>query len=167
MKKLLMLFVGMVFCAGCSLFAGKPEVAVKDLNVVGVGVGGVELEFLLTVTNPNSFPLVLQGYTYDVNVMALPLTKGGKRERIEFPADKATDVRLPFKVAYGDLWEILKRQPDPKRIPYRLSAGFEVETPFGTTTVPVSKESFFAVPERYRTSGVLKSVTGLLEGFRQ
>lgn len=167
MKKLLMLFVGMVFCAGCSLFAGKPEVAVKDLNVVGVGVGGVELEFLLTVTNPNSFPLVLQGYTYDVNVMALPLTKGGKRERIEFPADKATDVRLPFKVAYGDLWEILKRQPDPKRIPYRLAAGFEVETPLGTTTVPVSKESYFAVPERYRTSSLLKSVTGLLDGFRQ
>jgi LEA14-like dessication related protein len=156
----------MIFCAGCSFLLDKPEVKVRDLNVVGLGVEGVELEFLLTVTNPNSFPLVLNGYTYDLNVMALPLTKGGKRERMEFPAEKATDVRLPFKVAYGDLWEILKRQPDQSRIPYRLNAGFEVETPFGTTTVPVSKESVFAVPERYRTSGILKGVTELLNGFR-
>lgn len=167
MKKLLILVVCMIFCAGCSLFLDKPEVKVRDLNVVGLGVEGVDLEFLLTVTNPNSFPLVLNGYTYDLNVMALPLTKGGKRERIEFPADKATDVRLPFKVAYGDLWEILKRQPDQNKIPYRLNAGLEVETPFGTTTVPVSKESVFAVPERYRTSGILKGVTDLLKGFRQ
>ncbi|GLI39830.1 LEA type 2 family protein [Geobacter hydrogenophilus] len=167
MRKLLILVVCLIFCAGCSLILDKPEVKVRDLNVVGIGVEGVELEFLLTVTNPNSFPLVLNGYTYDLNVMALPLTKGGKRERIEFPADKATDVRLPFKVAYGDLWEILKRQPDQNKIPYRLNAGLEVETPFGTTTVPVSKESEFAVPERYRTSGILKGVTDLLKGFRQ
>lgn len=166
MKKLFILIVLMVWCAGCSLLVDKPEVKVRDLNLVGIGAGGVELEFLLTVTNPNSFPVVLNGYTYDLNVMALPLTRGGKRERIEFPADKATDVRLPFTVAYGDLWEILKRQPDQDRIPYRLTAGFEVETPFGTTTVPVSKESVFAVPERYRTSGILKGVTDLLDRFR-
>ena len=166
MKKLFILVVALFLCAGCSLLLDKPEVKVRDLNVVGLGAGGVDLEFLLTVTNPNSFPLVLNGYTYDLNVMALPLTKGGKRERIEFPAEKATDVRLPFKVAYGDLWEILKRQPDQDRIPYRLTAGLEVETPFGTTTVPVSKESVFAVPERYRSSGILKGVTELLNGFR-
>uniref|UniRef100_A0A831XN23 Water stress and hypersensitive response domain-containing protein n=1 Tax=Geobacter metallireducens TaxID=28232 RepID=A0A831XN23_GEOME len=166
MKKLFALIVLVVWCAGCSLLVDKPEVTVRDLNLVGIGAGGVELEFLLTVTNPNSFPVVLNGYTYDLNVMALPLTKGGKRERIEFPAHKATDVRLPFTVAYGDLWEILKRRPDQERIPYRLSAGFEVETPFGTTTVPVSKESVFAVPERYRASGILKGVTELLDRFR-
>jgi len=166
MKKLFVLMVGLFLCAGCSLILDKPEVKVRDLNVVGIGAGGVDLEFLVTVTNPNSFPLVLKGYTYDLSVMALPLTKGGMRERVEFPAAKATDVRLPFRVAYGDLWEILKRNPDASRIPYNLVAGFEVETPFGTSTVPVSKSSEFAVPERYRSSGLLKGVSELLNGFR-
>lgn len=166
MKKLFVTVVMLFLCAGCSLFLEKPEVKVKDLNVVGVGAGGLDLEFLMTVTNPNSFPVVLKGYTYDLSIMALPLTKGGIRERVEFPAGKATDVRLPFRVAYGDLWEILKRQPDPNRIPYNLVAGLEVETPFGTSTVPVSKASEFAVPERYRSSGLLKGAKEFLNGLR-
>ncbi|RNC67764.1 MAG: hypothetical protein ED859_12915 [Desulfuromonadales bacterium] len=165
MKKLFMLAAFLV-CVSCSFLVSEPQVKVKDLGLVGVGANGAELEFLLAVTNPNSFPLVLKGYTYDVSVMAMPLTKGGTRERIEFPAGETTDVRLPVRIAFKDLLEIMKREPDLNKIPYRFIGGLEVETPLGTSTVPVSKAGDFAVPERYRPSHFLKGLTNFMNGLR-
>ncbi|WP_298269805.1 LEA type 2 family protein [Geobacter sp.] len=164
MKKMLLLLFSLVLAA-CSLFVSEPKVKVKDLAVVGLGAEGANLEFLLAVTNPNSFPLTLRGYTYDVRVMALPLTKGGLRERVEFPAGETTDVRLPFRVAYRDLWEILKRNPTPDAIPYRLDGGLEVETPVGTSTVPVTTSGNFTVPQRFRPSGLVRGLGDIVKGL--
>ncbi len=163
MKKMLLLLP--LLLAACSLFVSEPKVKVKDLAVVGLGAEGADLEFLLAVTNPNSVPLTLRGYTYDVRVMALPLTKGGVRERVEFPPGETTDVRLPFRVAYRDLWEILKRNPNPDAIPYRLDGGLEVETPLGTSTVPVATSGNFAVPQRFRPSGLVRGLGDLVKGL--
>lgn len=165
MKKILLLLLLCFLFPACTLFVTEPEVKVKDLAVVGLGAEGVDLEFLLAVTNTNSFPLTLKGYTYDIRLMALPLTRGGSRERVEFPAGATTDVRLPFRVAYRDLWEIVKRTPDPDRIPYRLDGGLEVETPLGSSLVPVASNGNFKVPERYRRSGVLLGVTDFVKGL--
>ena len=166
MKKILLLLCS-ILLSGCSLFVAEPRVKVSDLSVVGVGAEGVDLEFLIAVTNPNSFPLTLKGYTYDVRIMALPLTKGGLRERIEFPGEETTDVRLPFRVAYRDIWEILKRNPDPAKIPYRLDGGLEVETPLGVTTVPVTTGGNFAVPERFRPAGIVRGLNDFVKGLAQ
>lgn len=150
------------FFSACSLFVTEPTVKMKDVNIVGLGADGVDLEFYLAVTNTNSFDLKLKGYTYDLQVMALPLTKGGMREPVEFPAETTTDVRLPLRIAYRDLWEILKRRPDPDKVPYRLLGGLEVDTPLGTSMVPVTSSGNFSIPERYRPSGILQGVNDLV-----
>jgi LEA14-like dessication related protein len=161
------LFVALIAfsLSGCSLFLSEPRVAVKDVAVTGIGADGVDIELLLGVTNDNSFALTLTGYSYDLQVLALPLTTGGDRRRIEFPGAATTDVRLPFRVPYRSVMEILKRHPDPAAIPYRLTGSLEVETPLGKTLVPVSSTGSFSVPERYRPSEILKGFGGLVNSL--
>lgn len=164
MKKMLLL-VGVLLSA-CSLLVAEPQVAVKNLAVVGLGSEGVELDVLLAVTNPNSFSLTLDGYTYDLRVMTLPLASGGQRRRLEFPAAVTTEVRLPVLVRYRDLLAILERHPDPDKIPYHLTGSLQVETPFGTSRVPVGAQGDFRVPARYRPSALLGGLAGLINGWQ-
>lgn len=167
MKQVLFAAFILLFLSGCSLFLSEPRVAVKDVAVTGFGADGVDIELLLGVTNENSFALSLTGYSYDLQVLALPLTTGGDRRRIEFPGGATTDVRLPFRVPFRSVMEILKRHPDPAAIPYRLTGSLEVETPLGLTLVPVSSTGTFSVPKRYRPAEILKGFTEAINGLRR
>lgn len=163
MKKVFcLLLVLFVFTGGCTAFFKDPKVTVKDLSVVSLDGGGATMELYLTVENPNRFDIKLLGYNYDLRVIALPAAKGAGRQEITFSAKDSTDVRIPVKVAFSDLWEILKRRPDPAGVPYQLKAGLELDTPAGMLTVPVEKKGTYVVPEKFRPSSLFGTMTDLL-----
>jgi LEA14-like dessication related protein len=148
--------LGFIVITGCSLIVTKPEIAVKAINITGVEREGVEMDFLIAVTNPNSYNLRLTGYRYNLLVTNLPLAKGENHEIVEINANTTTDIRLPVRITFHDLLEILKRRPDPEHIPYQLSAGLDLNTPFGAFAIPVDKSGTFAVPQEYRPARFLK-----------
>lgn len=149
---LMLLFSGVT---GCGRLVNPPVVTAQDLNVVSLDPTGAGMELYLRVKNPNDYDIRLQGYSYDLKVMALPLAKGGAREEIRFPGQAETDIRIPIRISYGDLLEILKRRPDPDKIPYALAAGLDLETPMGQMTVPVNRTGTYAVPKEFRPAGLL------------
>ena len=145
--------------SGCTKFVNEPVVQVKDLSVVSLDGAGAVMELYLNVKNTNSFDIKLQGYSYDLKVMALPLAKGGAREEIKFPSDGETDIRIPIRIGYNDLFQILKRRPDPDHIPYQLAAGLDLDTPVGQMTVPVNSSGTYAIPKEYRPATILNKMT--------
>ncbi|GFO68299.1 WHy domain-containing lipoprotein [Geomonas limicola] len=164
MKKAVRLVVLVLLLSGCTLFVKEPQVAVRDLNVVSLDPAGLGMELYLTVNNPNSFDVRLLGYSYDLKVMALPLAKGGARDEVRFAANSETGLRIPVKIGYNELIEILKRIPDPDHIPYALSAGLELETPVGQRNIPVNRTGTYAVPPQYRPGNLLKGLGNLFRG---
>lgn len=168
-----MLFWRAVVCSilfalltGCSPFVREPAVVLKDTAVIGLDSAGVDLEVNLGVTNSNSFDLSLLGYTFDLQVMNLPLSSGGGQQTVTFPADRETGLRLPVRLKFSDLLEILKRSPDPARIPYRVAARLHIQTPLGESIIPVEKESLFSLPEQYRPSFYQELLRSTLKGLR-
>lgn len=164
MKKLLfLLLVLFTFTGGCTPFFKDPVVTVKDLSVVSLDGGGAGMELYLAVQNPNRFDVKLLGYNYDIKVLAFPLAKGGARDEITFAGKETTEIRIPIRVAFGDMWEILKRKPNPDGVPYHLKAGLELDTPAGLMTVPVDKKGSYVVPPKYRPSFLLGKMTDLIK----
>jgi LEA14-like dessication related protein len=151
--------------AGCSMFLSSPDVQVKDVSIVGFDSNAVEVELYFTVKNPNSFPLKLLGYSYDLKVMALPLAKGGARESIEFKAGSSNDLRLLVRIVFRNLYEILKRVPDPDKMPYSMNAGLEVDSPLGIHTFPVESSGIFKIPKKYRPEFYLKQLRNIIGGL--
>jgi len=117
--------------SGCSSFILEPQIAIKGTNLVGLDSSGIDVEFYLGVTNPNTFDLSLLGYTYNLRVMTLPLSTGGTQETIVFPAGKESDMRLPIHLKFSDLLEIIKRQPDLDKLPYQMNARLHLKHPLG------------------------------------
>jgi LEA14-like dessication related protein len=151
-----LVLLGFLLITGCSLLVTKPEIAVKSVNIAGVDREGVKMDFLVAVTNPNSYSLKLTGYTYNLLVADLPLAKGENHDVVEFKGNTTTDFSLPVRITFRDLLEILKRRPDPENIPYRIRAGLDLHAPFGRVAIPVDKNGTFAVPQKYRMNQFLK-----------
>jgi len=156
----LKIFLLLVFMAltGCSLLIAKPDVALKSVTLTGLDQRGVQLDFLLAVTNPNPYKLNLTGYSYNLLVSTMPLAQGESREAIPFAGNAVTDVRLPVTVSFNDLMQIIKKSPDPDHIPYELKAGLNLQTPFGYQVIPVEKQGTFAVPSQYQPARLLKQI---------
>jgi LEA14-like dessication related protein len=156
----------LVLLSGCSSFIQPPRIAVKDTNLVGLDSSGIDIEFHLGVTNPNSFDLSLLGYTYDLRVMTLPLAIGGMQETTTYPAGTETDMRLPIHLKFSDLLEIIKRQPDLDKLPYRMNARLHLKYPLGEMVIPVEKIDTLNVPERYRPGAAIERLRDALRVIR-
>lgn len=162
MRKLL--FLALLLLTSCSMIVEKPTVNLKDVRFAGLDSDGVSIDFLLSVTNANSFDLPLNGYAYDVRLMALPLARGESKDSITFYGKSSSDMLIPVRIAYSDVAEILKRRPGLKEIPFQLNADLNVGTPVGNVKVPVRKDGTLSVPERYRPGKLLRALDGLLTG---
>jgi LEA14-like dessication related protein len=145
------------------MFIEKPDIAVKEVSLVGIDRDGVEMDVELGVTNHNSSSITLTGYRYQLLVSELPMSRGERREPYEFQGGTTTDIRLPLRITYRDLLEILKRLPDPDHIPYQLTADIDLDSRFGSFTVPVAKRGHLGVPQRYRLDNILKQLDDFLK----
>jgi LEA14-like dessication related protein len=160
MRKLLL--AGILLLSACTAFIDKPRVEVKDVRFAGIDGEGVSIDFLMAVTNPNSFDLTLNGYAYDLRLLALPLAKGTSEENQRFPAGTTSDALIPVRVAYTDMIEILKRRPGLESIPYQLDADLNVGAKVGSVTVPVHKVGTLTLPEKYRPKNLFDKIWDFL-----
>lgn len=142
--------------SGCASLVKEPHVTVRSTNVVSVDTSGFDIELLIGVENPNSFDVSLLAYTYDLQVMSIPLSSGGLQKKVTFPSGQTVDVRLPFRLHHGDLLGILKRRPDLDRIPYSVDARLNLGTPFGEVVIPFKKSDTVSVPAAYRPGTYLQ-----------
>jgi LEA14-like dessication related protein len=152
--------------SGCASFIHEPRIAIKGTSLIGLDSSGIDVEFYLGITNPNTFDLSLLGYTYDLRVMTLPLSTGGTQVAVSFPAGKETDMRLPVHLTFTSLLEILKRQPDPDKLPYHMNARLYVKHPLGEMVIPVEKNDTLKIPERYRPAAAIDRLRDALRSIR-
>jgi LEA14-like dessication related protein len=146
----------------CSLFFRNPEITVTDITLSGPRDGGVTIEFHLAVRNPNSYDVTLQGYRYNLEIATVPVAQAEVRDTINFPGKAVTDVLLPVRISFISIIELLQRRLDPEKIPYRLSAGFDMATPLGAISVPVEKSGIFAIPKQFRPDQFLRKLSDII-----
>ncbi|HOP39871.1 MAG TPA: LEA type 2 family protein [Geobacteraceae bacterium] len=165
MKKLL--FATLIFLTACTMSVQNPTVKLKSVKLTGLDGRGASLNFLLNVTNPNSFDLSLKGYSFDVHVLGRPLTRGESDEYLTFPGKKTTEMLIPVRISYTDILEIMKRSPELQGIPYQLNADLTVDTSVGTIVVPVRKNGLVSIPEEYQPGNLLQKFGNFLNNRKR
>jgi LEA14-like dessication related protein len=158
--------LALTLLSGCAAIVHEPQVTVKGASLTGIGLSGVDAEFLMGVTNPNLFDLSLLGYTYEVRVQDMPFSTGGLQETTLFAAGRETELRVPVHFTFADLLRIVKSAGDPDRIPCQLNAHLHLKTPLGTMTIPVEKSAVVAIPAQYRPAAHFDRFRDALRSFR-
>lgn len=154
--------VFLLLAVACTPFIKEPQVTVKSANITSIDQTGFNLDIFLAVKNQNMFDISLLGYKYELQIMALPIASGGQQQLTLFPSGKEVNIIIPARLKYIDLLEIIKRLPNPTKFPYRINATLKINSPLGNIELPVSKESSFAIPDKYFPDTYIKQLFGII-----
>lgn len=164
MKRIALFCIFLLVISGCTLLVTKPAVTVKHIKIASMGSGGVDLDLILAVDNPNSFPITLTRYKYNLLVQDVPFVAGEEQRTIEFAKHASTELHVPVNVPVKNLLGILKQKTDPEKIPYTLDAEIEVKTSLLTKVFPVKSSGTFSLPKEYRPVFYLNEIKSMFNG---
>ena len=153
-RQLLALVAGLTTLAACETlpenFIEKPEVALRDVRVVGLGMNAQTFLLSFDISNPNPFPLPVNHVSYGVKLDGQRFATGRTPSEIRVPAEGATQfaisVELDLLKTAPALWSIV-REGVRNEVPYELQGELGIDIPL---TPPV----------RYRSVGAIRLNSG-------
>lgn len=133
--------------AGCAALGratfAEPMVELRDVQVVGLGLDGGNLDVILAVYNPNRFSLDAARLTYRVDIDSTPLGIGALEERFVVASGDTSLVRIPVRFTYRGLGAAARQLLATGSVNYRVRGDFTVGTPLGSFTRPYDRGGRF------------------------
>jgi len=129
-------FVGLFGLGACASLPenliSKPEVELRDVQVVGLGFKGQTFLLSFDISNPNPFPLPVGHVSYDLRLDGLRFASGETPSEISVPASGKTDfaisVELDLLTTAPRLLSIV-RDGARSEIPYELQGELGIDIP--------------------------------------
>ena len=135
--------------AGCSV--RRPQVALANVQLGSVALGGPALHILLDIHNPNNWSIDLQELTYEVSIDDVRVGAGATTTRIVVPGGECATVELPVEVTWRGIGRGARDVLDGE-IEYRVAGQLTVGTRVGTVRWPYDRRSRFS-PLKGRQGG--------------
>ena len=128
----------------------KPEVKLRDVQVMGLGFNNQTFLLSFDISNPNAFPLPVSQVSYGVRLDGLRFASGKTASDISVPAGGesrfAISVELDLLSTAPKLLSIV-RDGTRREIPYQLEGQLSIDIPM-------------APPVSYRTEGTIRLDSG-------
>ncbi len=138
--------------AGCATLGratfAEPIVQLQDVQIVGLGFDGGNVDVVLSVYNPNRYALDATRMTYRVDVDSVQLGDGALDSRFVVPRGDTSVVRLPIRFTYRGLGEAGRQIMSTGSVNYRVRGDFTVVTPIGNFTRPYDQSGRFNTVSR-------------------
>lgn len=128
-----------------------PAVALRGVDVVGLGVGGASLAVTLAVTNPNPYALAAAGASYTLLTGdSIEVGRGTTATPLRVAGNDSAMVRLPIDVSWSALSRAGRGAIRGGAVDYRILGEVIASTPLGERAVPIDARGRFApvVPTR-------------------
>lgn len=115
-------------CSGVPGVIEQPKVSIENIQVQEISLTQGTAVVTLNVSNPNAFPIPLQGIEYGLTLNGRQVASGDQTQNVTLAARQNVPVQIPVKL---DFTEILRLAPDAIRsrtVAYNLSGA--VRLPF-------------------------------------
>ena len=137
-----------VAAAGCSALGKQafqqPIVALKDVQVQGLGLTGGTLNVKLNVFNPNGYRLDATRMTYNVLVGdAVNFATGVVDNRFTVNENDSSTVTIPVNFTYSGIGAAGRQLLNTGGVAYKVMGDVTVGTVVGNFTVPYSSTGRF------------------------
>ena len=126
----------------------QPDVALRNVQLRGIGLTGSALDLDLRVANPNGYALEDPRVRYRVYVGDVQLAEGFTDLDVTVPQGDSALVRVPASVGYPALQRAGRAILGTGAAPYRVVGRITVGTPYGRVTFPYDRVGRFATIPR-------------------
>jgi len=106
---------------GCAI--KKPTLALRDIEVAGIGFKQVDLVLDFAVTNPNGFPVNLHGLDYELTTGGGRLAGGSlARPVASLEANRSTVIKAPVSMEYRSLKSVASAVGSREAVEFEVAA---------------------------------------------
>ena len=98
-----------------------PEVFVKNAAVTRVGSVGADVEFTLSVRNPNDTELTLHAIDYDLALNNRRVLLGDSKQELKLPAHGTGEIPLRATFEYQSVFDSISEALQKRRVVYQLN----------------------------------------------
>ena len=146
--------VAVIAVAGCAALGRQafadPVVTLKNVNVVGLGVTGGNLDVVLNVRNPNNFRLDATRMNYRIQLIqipqvdSIPVANGTVDNQFTVQSNDSTQIHIPVAFTWSGLGAGARQIYNTGAMNYRVRGEVTVGSPVGNYTIPFSQTGRFS-----------------------
>lgn len=122
----------------------RPEIALREVRVAGLGITGGSLDVVLNVWNPNHYGLQSPRVAYRIMTGDVQLGSGVHDSDIYIEGGDSALVAFPVKFTYLSIGRAGREMLQMGTIDYRVLGDIDVDTPYGRYRFPYDRTGRFA-----------------------
>lgn len=144
MKLTTLLFGAMSLIAGCTAMpnvVAPPSISVQDVSLQSLSLTQGTGLVSLNVTNPNAFPIPLEGVQYNLRLNGTPVASGDQRQSMYLQPNQPTAVQIPVQLQLATIMQLAPVLWQNRSVQYQLDGA--VRLPF--ISVPFQRQGGIGV----------------------
>ncbi len=123
-----------------------PDVSFQNVAVRNIDLTQVDLDFAFAIDNPNPVQVVLETFSYTLDLQGHQLATGASDAGVRLEPRGDSTMILPVTLRYTDIIRIVPALIGRDRADYRIQTRFGFSTPLGVVNVPVSGAGQVPIP---------------------
>ncbi|MEW5737524.1 MAG: LEA type 2 family protein [Myxococcota bacterium] len=125
----------------------QPSFNFKSVALTDVSLGGLTLDTVWQLDNPNSVGLSLATVDYALFIDSKQVLAGAPAQGLQIPAKGSTDLHFPAGIKFLDLVGVVETFLTKDQASWRAEGSIGLQTPVGVIKLPLAKEGQFEVPK--------------------
>ncbi|MCC6338097.1 MAG: LEA type 2 family protein [Myxococcales bacterium] len=125
----------------------QPSFTFKDVALTDISLGGLTLDTVWQLDNPNSVGLSLAAVDYALFIDSKQVLAGAPAQGLQIPAKGSTDLHFPAGIKFLDLAGVVETFLTKDNASWRAEGSLGLQTPVGIIKLPLAKEGTFEVPK--------------------
>jgi LEA14-like dessication related protein len=136
LKRIFPLLSTLLLLQACSSVPGvieQPKVSVQNISLQDISLTQGTALVTLNVSNPNGFPIPLQGIEYGLMLNGRQVASGDQAQSVNIGAHQEVPVTVPVKLNFAELLQLAPEAIRARSVQYNLSGAVRlplIKVPF-------------------------------------
>ena len=143
-----LLFTG---CAALSEFLKSafqaPTFSFKRLGLDDLSLGGLTLDTVWALGNPNGVGISLASVDYALFIEEKQVVAGAPKQGLQIAPNASTELHFPANFKFQEVVAVVETFLNKDFAAYRAEGALGVQTPIGVIRLPIAKSGEFEVPK--------------------
>lgn len=125
----------------------QPAFSFRNMALNDISLGGLTLDTVWDLSNPNSVGLSLASVDYALFIDEKQVVAGAPPQGLNIPARGSTELHFPASFKFTDLVAVIDTFLNKDTATWRAEGGLGLQTPVGVLRLPIAKAGDFEVPK--------------------
>ncbi len=154
MKRMTLVGLCIVVCSGCAVLGEflraafvQPSFTFKTVSLSDISLGGLNLDTVWELANPNDVGISLASVDYALFVENKQVVAGTPTNGLQISPRGSSELHFPANIKFADIAAVAETFLNKDNASWRAEGKLGIQTPIGVIQLPIAQEGLFEVPK--------------------